>query len=408
MIYGSLSGTCILALIRAEGSAFERLNRYETALWRRVGQLLVTGLVYKERRVLAQVRPPELIRNKGRLGSAGEVKAGLVYKARGGLRVLVLFLPRFARLKQSMKIFLSSTYQDLIAHREATAQAIERLGQQNVRMEVFGARPLEAASASLEEISDCDALIGLYAHRYGSTPKGQSKSITEQEFDFAMAKEMPIFCFIVNDEYPWPPKQVETEPGRTRLRDFLQRVREKVVADTFTSPEDLAFKVASSLGRFLLYRKVKDEIEKIPAHEFVSTEFGRSQVARRAARIETVIRGARPLLVNDIPEEMSHVIGILRDLGLDVQVETSSDDALRAVSNETYHVVISDMMRGAVEDEGIRFLNRMRERKILFPVIFTVGRFNAALGTPPFAFGITNRVDECLNLVFDALERTRG
>jgi hypothetical protein len=31
-----------LALNRADGGAFERLNRYETALWRQVGQLLVT------------------------------------------------------------------------------------------------------------------------------------------------------------------------------------------------------------------------------------------------------------------------------------------------------------------------------------------------------------------------------
>jgi hypothetical protein len=31
-----------LALNRADGGAFERLNRYETALWRQVGQLLIT------------------------------------------------------------------------------------------------------------------------------------------------------------------------------------------------------------------------------------------------------------------------------------------------------------------------------------------------------------------------------
>ena len=307
-----------------------------------------------------------------------------------------------------MKIFLSSTYQDLIGHREAAARAIERLGQQGVRMEVFGARPLEATSACIEEISDSEALIGIYAHRYGYIPSGQSNSITEQEFDFAKEQKKPTFCFVVDEEYPWPPKHVEAEPGRTRLREFLQRLRETVVTDSFTTPEDLAFKVASSLGRFLLYRKVKDELERIPARESVSTESGRSQVARRAARIETVIRGARLLLVNDIPAEMSHVIEILRDLGLDVQVETCSEGALRALSGHTYHVVISDMQRDAVEDEGIRFLKQIRERGILIPLIFTVGRFNPALGTPPFAFGITNRVDECLNLVFDVLERTRG
>lgn len=43
-----------------------------------------------------------------------------------------------------MKIFISSTYKDLVDHRARTAEAIERLGQQGVRMEVFGARPNEA------------------------------------------------------------------------------------------------------------------------------------------------------------------------------------------------------------------------------------------------------------------------
>ena len=216
------------------------------------------------------------------------------------------------------------------------------------------------------------------------------------------------FCFIVDEEYPWSPKHVDAEPGRTRLREFLKRLREKVVTDTFTTPEDLAFKVASSLGRFLLYRKVKDDLEKIPARESVSTELGRSQVARRAARNENVIRGARLLLVNDLPNQMSHVIEILRDLGIDVRVETSSEAALGALSSDTFHVVISDMERDAVQDEGIRFLTRMRKKGIITPVIFTVGRFNSALGTPAFAFGITNRIDEGLNFVFDALERARG
>lgn len=105
---------------------------------------------------------------------------------------------------------------------------------------------------------------------------------------------------------------------------------------------------------------------------------------------------------------MAHVIDILRDLGLNVRVETSSDDALSTLANHSFNAVISDMRRGTVEDEGVRFLKKMRDQIILVPVIFTVGRFNPALGTPPFAFGITNRVDECLNLLFDVLERTRG
>jgi hypothetical protein len=57
---------------------------------------------------------------------------------------------------------------------------------------------------------------------------------------------------------------------------------------------------------------------------------------------------------------------------------------------------------------GLRLLKRMRTGGMSQRLIFTVGRYQPERGTPPFAFGITNRVDELLNLVFDALERVRG
>ena len=60
-----------------------------------------------------------------------------------------------------MKVFLSSTYEDLREHRAKAAQAIERLGQQGVRMEVFGARPVDATEVSLDEIDASDAFLGI-------------------------------------------------------------------------------------------------------------------------------------------------------------------------------------------------------------------------------------------------------
>jgi hypothetical protein len=61
------------------------------------------------------------------------------------------------------------------------------------------------------------------------------------------------------------------------------------------------------------------------------------------------------------------------------------------------------MRRGTTEDEGLRFLSRMREEGKKLPVIFTVGRYEPGRGTPPYAFGRTSRVDELLNLIFDSL-----
>ena len=65
-----------------------------------------------------------------------------------------------------MKVFISSTYVDLVEHRAKVAEAVERLGQQRVMMEVFGARPSEASDASLDEVEASDVFVGIYAHRY--------------------------------------------------------------------------------------------------------------------------------------------------------------------------------------------------------------------------------------------------
>lgn len=153
---------------------------------------------------------------------------------------------------------------------------------------------------------------------------------------------------------------------------------------------------------------MKDELDNLPKRDLVSTPEGRDQISRRAARLGPLLAGARILLVNDIPSEMSHVVDLMEGLLLQVDVVRSSDEALSQLAAEPYQVVISDMARDGVDDEGIHFLARMRAAHLNCPTIFTVGRYQPERGTPAHAFGITNRVDELLNLTFDVLERIRG
>ena len=307
-----------------------------------------------------------------------------------------------------MKVFLSSTYRDLIEYRAAGADALERLGQQGIRMEVFGARPTDATEACIDEISQSDALIGIYAHRYGHIPLGKTTSITEQEFEFARSLSRPIFCFLIDEEQPWPPRHIDSEPDRTALLAFKNRVQGHVVTQVVSTPHDFAFKLASSLGRFLLTQKVKSALDQAPISDTVQSELGNSQAARRAARLAHIVAGSQVLIVNDVPEQMSYVVSLFKDLGINVSIETTSDSAIASLASKKFDAVISDMERFGVQDEGVRFLNRVSKLRDAPPVIFTVGAYRPDLGTPPYAFGITNRLDEILNLLFDALERTRG
>lgn len=154
-----------------------------------------------------------------------------------------------------MKAFLSSTYIDLIDHRKAATEALERLGHQVGRMEIFGARPEEPKSACLSEIEACDMFVGLYAHRYGYIPRGSHSSITEQEFEHAKKHNKPLFCFLVDEDHPWPPKMIEGKPGKSKLQALKTRISGVLVKDRFTTPEDLAFKIATSIGRYLSQTK---------------------------------------------------------------------------------------------------------------------------------------------------------
>jgi hypothetical protein len=151
-----------------------------------------------------------------------------------------------------MKLFLSSTFLDLREHRVATAQALERLGQGLSRMEVFNARPQEPRSASLEEVQSSDALVGVYAHRYGFVPKGSTTSITEQELRYAITHGKPVFCFVVDETHPWPPKWIDEGQDRAKLNRLKDFVSEHYTVERFTTADDLALKVSASLGGFLL------------------------------------------------------------------------------------------------------------------------------------------------------------
>ena len=157
-----------------------------------------------------------------------------------------------------MKTFLSSTYVDLIEYRRAAKDALERLGAQVGRMEVFGARPEEPLEACLAEIEACDLFIGIYAYRYGHIPVDSEISITEAELRHAEEHSKPIFCFLVDEGYPWLPKMIEGEPGKTKLTELKNTISSTIVKDTFTTPDNLASKVGTSVGRYLSSKTLID------------------------------------------------------------------------------------------------------------------------------------------------------
>ncbi len=148
-----------------------------------------------------------------------------------------------------MKVFLSSTYVDLIEHRKAAHDALEQLGLHVIGMESFGARPEDSTTACLNEVKESDLFVGIYAHRYGYIPKDSDSSITEQEFNHAQKLGKPIFGFVINEDHAWSPKHIEHDK-KEKLNTFLSKVKNQPV-EFFTTPDNLAQNIASSVGHHL-------------------------------------------------------------------------------------------------------------------------------------------------------------
>lgn len=154
-----------------------------------------------------------------------------------------------------MKVFLSSTYDDLVDYRKAAHDALEQLGLQVVWMEAFGARPVESTKACLDEVEECELFVGIYAYRYGYIPDGEGGSITEEEFNHAQKLGKPVFGFIIKDDFPWQPKNIEHDK-KAELNSLLAKVKKQPV-EFFTTPDNLASGISSSVGHYLLSKLEK-------------------------------------------------------------------------------------------------------------------------------------------------------
>ena len=163
-----------------------------------------------------------------------------------------------------MKVFLSSTAQDLVAHRQVADDTILRLSQEAVVMERFGPLPGEPVAECERKARESDVVLCIVAHRYGFVPEKGQGSITRREVEAAKEAGRDVLVFIVADDYPWsekkeqdlltdptvladPARVAEVVAGIAELGDFKAWLRKTFVCDTFTTPDELGRKIAIAL-----------------------------------------------------------------------------------------------------------------------------------------------------------------
>ncbi|MCM8611922.1 DUF4062 domain-containing protein [Accumulibacter sp.] len=151
-----------------------------------------------------------------------------------------------------MRLYLSSTLSDLEEERRAVKEVLS--GQYTV-VESYEADPRPLWQSCVADVATCTIYIGIVGLRYGFVPPGQDKSITELEFDAALAAGLPCFVFVREvDAIPASRTDLYTkqndpaliEAFRARLSSGASGIPR---AALFTTADDLKVKVLRALQR---------------------------------------------------------------------------------------------------------------------------------------------------------------
>ena len=158
-----------------------------------------------------------------------------------------------------LRIYLSSTFDDLKDYRREVADGLRKLGHHVVGMEDYvaeGSRPL---AKCVRDVAESDLDVGIFAHRYGYVPDEPDNpgklSITELELEAAKRELGPDRClvFLIDTAVPWPPAAMDSHVGANeggkRIADLKTRLGTDFTASFFRDKQELAKLVNTAVSR---------------------------------------------------------------------------------------------------------------------------------------------------------------
>jgi len=169
-----------------------------------------------------------------------------------------------------MKIFISSTYEDLKEERKEAITTVDRIGKA-IAMEKFFASNHPPKDVCLKYLQNCDAVVLILGFWYGSIDEAEEISLTEIEYNRAKTLGLPVFVFMncqsSNGDCKWQSEEEDREKSE-KLRAFKSRLDDERYRRTFPIPQKLATEIALTIHH---YEKENGELGvRLPA--FTSCE----------------------------------------------------------------------------------------------------------------------------------------
>jgi hypothetical protein len=158
-----------------------------------------------------------------------------------------------------LKIYISSTFNDLEHYREKVYRHLRSLGHDVIAMEDYVATDTRPLQKCLQDVRDSNVYVGIFAWRYGYVPlkdNPEKKSITELELNEAERLGKPRLIFLLKSTGAWPANMMDATTGDNKRGARISALREalkqgRLLAEWETADE-LAAKVGAALYRWQL------------------------------------------------------------------------------------------------------------------------------------------------------------
>lgn len=176
------------------------------------------------------------------------------------------------RPKQFIQVFVSSTYKDLEDHRKVVLETLHQLETTVRGMEYFGSKPGSTKEECLKAVRSCNVYIGIFGMRYGSIDEETGKSLTHLEYEEAKQLGLPRLIYLIDEKrQPILPIYIDTGENAEKLQALKTELKKETMLSRFTTPEDLAKRIALNLPRLL--EDMGAEIQKDELVSVLKTEY---------------------------------------------------------------------------------------------------------------------------------------
>jgi len=183
-----------------------------------------------------------------------------------------------------MRIFVSSSFEDLREHRAAAIRVLRQLGHEVLAMEDMIAGSAAPLPKVIEMVDRSEAYVGVFAWRYGYVPARAAglpapaptnipivdgavvgeTSITHYEYLRAVERKLPVMAFLLDEHYPWPPQLIDgfdkdraqAPANADKIRALRQSLQQERVVSWFTTPTDLEARVSAAVTMAGLTRQL--------------------------------------------------------------------------------------------------------------------------------------------------------